>query len=219
MRVLEVVPAGTGVCLIRFVGTHLRFLPGQYLLVHDAGETKSYSISSPPSEQRFIELCVKDAGPVSHRLCTLQKGMELEFSGPIGRFTLQDRVENPLLFAATGTGISALRPMIATLFERGTTQPVFLFYGARAQEDLAYKEEFQKLARLHVNFRFIPVISRDPAYPGEKGHVQEVIPKYVPQPGQADVYICGVVRMVEEALAWAQAFGFPQEKIHYEKYL
>lgn len=227
-KVVDVPKGATGVGIIRlgFQGpVPFSFRPGQYVLVHahvERGrELKPYSIASPPSEKRFIELCIKDVpeGHVSHYMVNLKKGQEVEVSGPGGIFTLQEEIGNDLVFAATGTGISAIKPMIETIFEKGTGHRVFLFYGARQAEELAYRGLFESLAKKHKNFHFIPVISRDPQFPGERGHVQDAIPRYVHGPRGKDIYICGVLRMVEETISWAEQYGFEKRKIHFEKYV
>lgn len=223
-KVSEVIKATptVGVVRLAFEGeVPFDFKPGQYILVHVQGKIKPYSIASPPSEKGFIELCIKDVpeGAVSSYMVSLKEGEQLEISGPGGIFTLQDTIENDIVFAGTGTGISALKPMIETIFEQGTDKSIYLFFGARAEEEIVYKKEFEEIAEKNKNFHFIPVISRDPDYPGEKGHVQDIIPKHVPDPTGKDIYICGVLKMVEATISWAEQFGFDKKKIHFEKYV
>lgn len=214
-----------GVVRLRFAGgvpfTHQA---GQYVLVsmEMAGKRrlKPYSIASAPSELRFIELCVKDVpgGEVSHRIVSLKKGDTVQVSGPRGLFILQPPAGD-VVFAATGTGISALKPMIETLFEQQFAHQIYLFSGAKTADEIVYRPLFEALAKLHTNFHFIPVVSRDDAFPGEKGHVQDAIPKQVQNPKGKDIYICGVLAMVEETVAWAEQYGFERARIHVEKYV
>ena len=220
--------SGSDIAILRLSfagGVPFTFKPGQYILVYvKAGEEshiKPYSIASPPSEKGFIELCIKvvPEGVVSHYMSSMKGGETIEISGPGGIFTLQEEIKNDIIFAATGTGISSLKPMIETIFEQGTSKEVFLFFGAKTAGEILYRKGFESLARKHRNFHFIPVVSQDPGFPGEKGHVQDIIPKYVKSPRGKDLYICGVLKMVEETIRWAEGFGFEKRKIHFEKYV
>lgn len=226
--VSEVVKATPTVGIVRLSfgnGVPFSFRPGQYMFVHMdiKGEKhiKPYSIASPPSEKNFIEFCIKQVpeGPMSNYMVSLKGKESVQLQGPAGVFALQERVENDIIFAATGTGISSIRPMIETIFEKGTKHTIFLFFGAKTADEIVYKKQFEALAKKHKNFRFIPIVSRDPGFKGEQGHVQDIILKYVKDIKEKDIYICGVQAMVEETIKWAQENGFPKEKIHFEKYL
>lgn len=110
-----------------------------------------YSIASAPSETAatgYIELLVKVDGSnrFGARVSSLEPGMPLLLSQPIGRFTLPDTAAaHPLLFIAGGTGIAPLRSMILESISRGRRSGMALVYSARTPEEFAYLDELRAL--------------------------------------------------------------------------
>jgi len=222
--VKEVIQATPSVCLPRLNVQLPLTKPGQYLLVFikkgEQASTKPYSIASPPSNKEYIELCIRKAGDVSNYMCSLPAGTKIEVMGPIGNFVLKEKIQNDIIFTATGTGISALRPMIDTIFEKGTDKEIWLFFGNKTEDEIVYRNHFEELAGKQKNFHFIPVLSRaGNEWKGESGHVQDALRKYISSPGDKEIYICGVLAMVEEVAKIAEEMGFKKEKIYFEKYV
>ena len=76
---------------------------------------KPYSLASLPNAN--IELLVEDVGYVSHKLCSLGPGNELEISKQIfGEFTIKDNHKNNV-FIAFDTGIAPFRGMVPQVLE------------------------------------------------------------------------------------------------------
>ncbi len=201
--------------------------PGQFVSVFvpkDNGViVKPYSIASPPSQKNSIELCIKvvEGGYVSNYLNNVKVGQEIMIFGPVGRFILREPVSKDVIFLATGTGISAIKPMMQTIFEKGTKNQIWLFFGVKNEDEIIYKKEFDDLAKKHKNFHFIPVISqaKTKKWKGEIGHVQKSFQKYFTKPKDEEVYICGVLAMVREVRELAKKIGFKEEKIYFEEYI
>ncbi|MBI4177082.1 MAG: hypothetical protein HY516_01835 [Candidatus Aenigmarchaeota archaeon] len=202
----------------------LEFKPGQYFLILIPGgeSVKPYSVSSPPLNREYLEFCVKrvGGGRASNFMFHTGKGDRLTMRGPMGRFVLQDKIENDIIFAATGTGISAIKPMIQAVFERGTGEQIWLFFGVRTERDIIYRKEFDAIASKNRNFHFIPCLSRPSgSWSGERGYVQGAIKKLVEDARNKDVYICGLAAMVEQMKVIAEQLGFSKDRIHFEKYV
>jgi len=226
-HVHEEVPA---VKTIRFrfpQGHDFSFKVGQYVMVHAAKdgseEATPYSISNLPSELEktgCIELCVKhvEGGFASGYMHSLKKGGRVKISGPLGRFFFAEPVENDMVFLATGTGVSPLRSMVRRAFEIGTKKEIWLFFGAREEREIIWREEFKWLAKNHPNFRYIPALSRE-QWAGETGYVQDVMKKKFSSYSGKDYYIAGVKPMVEEVMKLLQELGVPAERIHTEKFV
>ncbi|MBI2076357.1 MAG: FAD-dependent oxidoreductase [Candidatus Aenigmarchaeota archaeon] len=222
--VKEVVQATSTVCLPRLLVKDMDFKPGQFVLVKSVIEGKTvvkpYSIASSPSVKDHIELCIRKAGPVSGYMCSLKPGDKLDVMGPAGHFVLKEPVLSDIVFVATGTGISALLPMIDTIFEKGTDKEVWLFFGNKTEDEIIYRDRFETLANKHKNFHFAPVLSRaDEKWQGERGHVQDALRKYIFNPSDKEIYVCGILAMVEEVAKIAEEMGFKKEKIYFEKYV
>jgi ferredoxin-NADP reductase len=200
------------------------FKAGQFLQVmvnNNEGKQlrKSYSIISPPFNTDHIELCVKliPGGFTSNYLAKLKPGSTIEIAGPFGKFTLQHHA-NDIIFVATGTGISAPKPMIEALLKENFAHDIWLFFGVRTKADLIYRALLEQLAKGHKNFHFVPVLSAEKAEGFEYGRVQDAIRKHIIHQNQ-NVYICGLFTMVDEVRTLLRELGFPDEKLHYEKYV
>ena len=207
---------------------------------------KPYSIASPPGQERQIELCVKriEKGYVSTYLDQLTGGESLEMSGPIGKFHLKEPVDSDLVFLATGTGVVPFRSMLRGLFpiepdhapwapyqfHADPARPlpagqagaggrqVWLFLGVRHEDEILYESEFRRMAERYPAFHFIPTISRPRSWQGATGYVQEQAAKQLQASPDKQIYVCGLLPMIEGARAALKGMGFPREQIHYEIY-
>jgi ferredoxin-NADP reductase len=207
---------------------HLGFVPGQWLSVKThtpEGEemTRAYSIASPPSENGHIALCLNRVhdGFMSNYLCGLEAGAEIAFQGPFGNFILHPAVRDTL-FIATGTGIAPLRSMLHWLLaehDRHLGRQFWLLFGARREQDIYYREEFERLAAQHTNFHFLPTLSRGEAeWKGLRGYVQEHVAGIVGTRIDMHAYICGLAKMVKANRELLKNLGWDRTSIRYERY-
>src|SRR5208337_209818 len=204
------------------------FVPGQWLSVKSTtpdGEemTRAYSIASPPSENGHFAFCLNRVqdGFMSNYLCSLDEGAEIAFQGPFGDFILRPPLRDTV-FIATGTGIAPFRSMLHWLFAedvRHHGHQFWLLFGARREQDIYYREEFERLATGHANFHFLPTLSRGSAeWKGLRGYVQEHLAETVGARTDMHAYICGLDKMVKANRELLKSLGWDRNSIRYEKY-
>jgi len=207
---------------------HFGFVPGQWLSVKAAtpeGEemTRAYSIASPPSENGRFAFCLNRVqdGFMSNYLCNLDEGAQVMFQGPFGDFILRPPLRDTV-FVATGTGIAPFRSMLHWLFaedDRHLGRQFWLLFGARREQDIYYREEFERLATGHANFHFLPTLSRGSAeWKGLRGYVQEHLAETVGARTDMHAYICGLDKMVKANRELLKSLGWDRNSIRYEKY-
>lgn len=210
-------------------GGPFTFEPGQYITFYltrgGASLTRSYSFYSEAGTVEAFELLVKrvEGGYGSTLLCGLTPDSPTALTGlaPLGKFTLRDPGDRSVVFVATGTGLAPFRPMIDALRARNPSTPTALIFGNRHLEDVVRLAEFRALETDWPAFRFLPVLSRPPAdgsWTGAAGHVQDAMRDRFPDLAGADVYICGVPEMVNEAQELAIRLGCPKERVFVERY-
>lgn len=207
-------------------GTVFDFDAGQFvnIIAPLNGKTvkRPYSIDSPPAWKGFIDLCWKrvEGGLMTNHLWTLKEGDKLTVQGPLGRFTLKQPLPQTLIFVSTGTGIAPFRAMMHTLLEGTAAGEIWNIFGNRYEVDILYKEEFEALARGHKNFHNVFTVSRPKSadWKGETQYVQHMLKKYIPDPKDKHVYICGLTNMIMEVQKTALEMGFTKEQIFFEKY-
>jgi ferredoxin-NADP reductase len=208
--------------------TRFGFVPGQWLSVKvntpDGEEmTRAYSIASPPSENGHFAFCLNRVqdGFMSNYLCDLEAGAEIMFQGPFGDFTLRPPLRDTV-FIATGTGIAPFRSMLHWLLaekERHHDRRFWLLFGARHQQDIYYREEFENLAASHDNFHFLPTLSRaNDDWKGLRGYVQQHLGEIVGMRSDMHAYICGLDKMVKANRDLLKTLGWDRTSIRYEKY-
>ena len=233
-RIVEMIDETPDVKLIRFRfegsenGTvPFDFAAGQWVALRtstDGGRpvTRAYSIASPPQEKRFLELCIKEVpgGKLTPFLFKMKPGDPVKVRSPQGRFVLHEDLPGNLVFVATGTGIAPFWSMVNDLLARGTGRKMMLFFGARYEEDVIYREGFQRLATDNPGFQPIITLSRPRTdqWSGERGYVQVQMRKYVDDPMQSHVYICGLRNMIDAVVETAKDMGFEEDRIFFESY-
>ena len=158
---------------------------------------------------------------MSNYLCSLNEGAKIEFQGPFGGFILRPPLHDTV-FIAAGTGIAPFRSMLHWLLaedERHHGHQFWLLFGARREQDIYYREEFEQLADEHDNFHFLPTLSRAAAeWTGLRGYVQEHLPEIVGTRTDMHAYICGLDKMVKANRELLKSLGWDRTSIRYEKY-
>jgi ferredoxin-NADP reductase len=201
----------------------LEFVPGQFTSFTDMIEgkeiTRAYSMAAAPSGTNRFELCLNrvEPGHLSPRLFDMKPGDRIEMRQPLGMFVLR-RPPRESIFVATGTGVAPFRSMLQA--HLNASSPAFtLLFGVRYESHLLYREEFEKMALAHANFRFWPTLTRpDPGWKGRQGRVQAHMAEAIGDRRDLDFYLCGLKEMVDEVRGVLKSQGFDRKQIFYEKY-
>ena len=208
--------------------TRFGFVPGQWLSLKtdkpDGEEiTRAYSIASPPGDDNRFALCLNRVqdGFMSNFLCDMKEGEEIRCQGPFGDFILRPPLRDTI-FIATGTGIAPFRSMLRWLLAdpaRHQDKQFWLLFGNRTTEDIYYHDEFLRLAEGHLNFHYLPTLSRGgPEWQGLRGYVQEHVPGIVQGRTDMHAYICGLDKMIKSNRDLLKSLGWDRRSILYEKY-
>lgn len=210
VRVLANQQLGPGGFLLTFERAGLQFQTGQYLSLGLPGhrEQREYSIYSGEGEPHLTVLIKEVAeGLVSRRLAALRPGDLVHVDGPFGYFTLEParRAGGPLLFVATGTGISPFHSFV-------TTRPDLeyrLLHGVRHAADLALEEGF-------VTDNLISCVSREPGGVIQ-GRVTDALKTLKIAP-ETHAFLCGNCDMIYEVFDLLRAAGVSSDRIYTEVY-
>lgn len=225
IKLVENIKETPTVHILRWKPAPFKYKTAQYIMIQLKDENgklikrKPYSLSSSPNDD-YLESCIKmiPDGFMSNYLGNLKIGSKLEIMGPFGFFLLDYPLKNDAIFLATGSGISALHGMIKYLFEMGTDKEVWLFFGNRTKDEIIYRKFYEDLANKNKNFHFIPVLSRED-WDGKKGHIQDVMPKYIKDYGKHEYYVCGLYTMVNEVEKFLLQQGIDKNKIKHERFV
>lgn len=142
----------------------LQFRAGQYIdILLPDGRKRSFSLANAPHDDALIELHIRhvDGGDFTgYVMDELHEKDILRIEGPHGSFFLREEAKRPMIFMAGGTGFAPIKGIIEHALAEGLTQPMYLYWGVRAQKDLYLDELPLKWAKHLPHFHFVPVLSQ-----------------------------------------------------------
>ncbi|HVK98233.1 MAG TPA: 2Fe-2S iron-sulfur cluster-binding protein [Dongiaceae bacterium] len=182
-KITRVEQMNADVKIVQFLlpaGKRPQFSAGQYLeLLIDADTTASFSIGNAPRADRTLELHIRanpDSDSYPKLANRLREGEMIRMRLPMGDVTLHALQDaERILFLAGSTGFSQIKALLEALQEKADTRPIHLYWGGRHPQDLYLHDWVVELAARHVNLRYVPVISDDPAWIGRKGYVHKAV--------------------------------------------
>ncbi len=146
----------------------------------------------------------KGGAALAARVFALEPGARL-FVGnePQGKNTLNGvGPDDDVVFLATGTGEAPHNRMIAELLRRRHDGRIASLVTARHLNDLAYREQHERLTRIFERYRWHGVSTRDAAAPGqrlqamlESGELERRAGTKL-DPERCRVFLCGNMQMV-----------------------
>ena len=180
----------------------LQFIAGQYVdFILKDGRKRAFSIANAPHDDAFIELHVRhvEGGEFTDHVFSAMRDKEiLRIQAPLGRFTLREDSERPIIFVAGGTGFAPIKGMIEHAFHAGIRRPMSLYWGVRSRRDLYLPDLPAQWAQAHPDFRFVPVLSEpDSDWDGRTGFVHQAVAHDHPDMSGFDVYMAGPPIMVQ----------------------
>jgi ferredoxin-NADP reductase len=207
-------------------GTLPRFLPGMFISIAIplAGETRirPYTIASSPEDGEPFEICFNrvPGGPGAAWLFDRVAGDELNFTGPFGAFTLERAPAAATIMIAEGTAIAPIRPMLRRAIAGAPSHPIELLYAADCREHLLYAVEFERLAAVHAEFHFEPIVFGADETALYERLLDEANRRWVI--GDADrgrhFYLCGVGKGVLALRDLLRGAGYERRAVHYEQW-
>ncbi len=205
-------------------------LPGQHIVVRmrpgpDApAVTRNYSLCGPPGTPTYRIGVKNERGLASGFLHqSVRAGSRLEISAPRGSFTLAAGA-TPVVLISAGVGVTPMLAMLhgAAATKAGASRPVWWLHSARDRAHHSFaKEADDLLVTLRASHRCV-IYSR-PA-PGDMlgqdfdrpGHLSLQLLHEFGIPQDADFYLCGPPRFLEDFQKGLAAWGIPWPRVHVE---
>lgn len=196
----------------------MRFVAGQFTELYlphphtdNRGDKHWFTISSTPSDE-LVAITSKFAtgrsSTFKQTLWNLLPGAEVTLAEPMGDFVLPKDPSIPILYAATGIGVTPVRSMVAQLQHDNQERDITLLYGVRKSNDLAFKELFAS-----ASIQFTPIVKQpDELWTGEAGSLNSArILRALDGRKDTLVYLSGPEFWVEQTLAELAGTGIPTE--------
>jgi ferredoxin-NADP reductase len=208
--------------------TPFSFMPGQFisLAIPLPNETRvrPYTLASNPEDNGPLEIVFNlvPGGAGSHYLFERKVGDHLTFTGPFGLFTFDRAPDVETIFAAEGTAIAPIRPMIKRALSQQSAAPLRLFYATHSRAEMLYAAEFEAAAKQFAHFSFEPIASHPPTgWNGRHGTLIEHLEAlYVIADERRDraFYLCGVGHSVIDQRDLLRKAGYARRAVQYERW-
>ncbi len=209
-------------------GIAFTFTPGQFLSMTiplaNENRVRPYTLASSPEDDGPLEIVFNlvPGGAGSEYLFRRKVGDQLNFTGPFGLFTLDRTPDVETIFAAEGTAIAPIRPMLRRALAQPSTVPLKLFHAARTRSELLYAGEFEAAARRCANFSFEPILAQPPAgWSGQCGGLMEHIRALFVDGDERRnraFYLCGVGNGVIDLRDLLRKAGYARRAVQYERW-
>ena len=205
------------------------FEPGQFvtleLPIHERKPKRwrHYSIASPPDGNEIEIVVVRVEGGEGTRYLfeEVKEGTRVPLRGPLGKFTLPEKLDRDICFVCTGTGVAPFRSMLWHIYRKDIPhQNLYLVFGTRYMHEILYYEEFRKLEGMLAGFHYYVTLSREtsPEWKGFRGYVHQIYEELFRDRRPALFYLCGWKNMIDEARERLLAMGYSREDIRVEIY-
>ncbi len=202
--------------------------PGQYLIlslmIDGKPVRRSYTISSPPSRNRFVEITVKreENGLASRYLHdSVKAGDILTITAPAGRFVFSGRESDSIVLIAGGVGVTPLMAKIRYLTDCGWPGRIHLLISAKTEQGLIFRNELEDLLQRHANLEVTTTLTREesPMWAGLRGRIStKLLSTTLSKLPNSRVHLCGPTEMTEPLIVLLLADGVAPNRIHQESF-
>lgn len=186
---------------------------GQYMILRIKSKisppVRALSLSSSPNNKEFLSTCFRfSENPSDFKKNLIEKEFDVIIRGPLGKFTLPNTSNKPIIMIAGGVGIVPYVGMLTYLQEKKSNQKVKLIYTDKSEDKMAYLNELKELEKENKNFSMITKTKRvDKKFLKENCDLKNSI-----------FYVCGGKTMVEDVATILKELGIPEENLMLEKY-
>lgn len=189
-------------------------VPGQFSMVWLYGvDEKPMGIAGCNPTKRTVSFAVAKIGTTTEAIHRLKKGDLLGIRGPYGKgFALEGK---EVAIIGGGTGIAPTKFLVEDALSKKLK--VTLFHGARAVEELAYREYFEKLENNNTSFTYKP--STDDGSCGYEGFSTNCFESSFREGATYDhVYSCGPELMMYSAFKITETKNIPFQACLADRY-
>lgn len=204
------------------------YQPGQfgYFSFQDPAlsrEEHPFSITSQPGSN-ILSVTVKNLGDWTSRVRNISPGSTVRVDAPYGRLSpLLYSCRSGIILIAAGAGITPMLSIMRYYRKTDPHQKILLLWMIPYEKELICRQEWQDMQQTMENFTFVPIVSRDPSFPGETGHITvPLIRRYTKLShidlSSAQIFICGPSNMQDACIDMLHELQIKDDLIHKENF-
>jgi sulfhydrogenase subunit gamma (sulfur reductase) len=224
-RVLSHADAGGGLVLLTLMpetaARHSYVRAGQYVSVQatpDATTAGGYFVLAGDAGAERWELVIRPGSETANAVLSVPDQGQLWTSAARGSgFPFEEARGRPLLLAATGSGIAAMRSIVAHRVRDGEGARTLLLHGVRGRGDVPLPSEIERWRSQGV--RVTVCLSREAVRAGEsgfvEGYVQDVARRTAADAAHQGgmIFAAGVKPMIDAVRALARDLGVAETDV------
>ncbi len=199
-------------------GVSFAYTAGQYASLRFAGlPARDYSMASKPGSSmlEFHIRAMQDGAVSNFVQDEVREGDKVAVEGPYGAAYLREAHRGPILAIAGGSGLAPIKAILEAALDKDMPQPMFLYFGLRAERDVYLEDELARLAAAHEQLSVRVVLSE----PGDDtarrtGFVHEAVGADFDDLDGYKAYLAGPPAMVEAATDMLAARTMRPEDVH-----
>jgi ferredoxin-NADP reductase len=185
--------------------TPLKYTAGQFVELSvphphpdSRGEKRWFSLSSSPTDDLLsitTKFTQEGGSSFKQALRNLRAGDTVTISEALGDFVLPKLLQTPLVFVASGIGITPFHSMLTWLSATNEQRPIKMLYAVMSEEEIIFQDT---LAKAHQHATVV-VNSPSAAWGGEQGPLTPELIMGIAQPTEDSlVYLSGPEPVVEK---------------------
>jgi NAD(P)H-flavin reductase len=197
---------------------NFKYQSGQFVEISLPGFGEApFCLCSDASEKNKFQVCVRNVGAVTAAMHALKAGDKVGVRGPYGRpFPAEFAEKRNLLIVVGGLGLETVRTAIFEIVKnRSAYKKVQIFYGARTEDDLLFRDEYDLWMKNDIDFHLCldkPTDKFKLSCPVIQGLVTVLFEK-APLAENPVAFLCGPPVMYKFVLEKLTKAGFKDEDI------
>jgi len=198
-----------------FIGSYQ--LPGQYVSL-ELWEKHTYFVLAGEPGSKSWEVLVRAGGDVADALLALPTGEPLKVSAALGHgFPMEEAARRKLFVLAAGSGVAAIRPVVAARVRAGLAASTEVFLGVRSRADVPLVEELAMRRSEGVGVTVCLSRDTDGGVGAATGYVQDVLRERATERPEsvkgAMLFAAGASAMVDGVKHVARRLGLPEADV------
>lgn len=184
---------------------------------------KNFTLASAPHEPYLQVTFRHGISPFKSLIQDKKTEAPISFTGPYGKFFLNEDVSIPAVMLTGGIGITPFHSMIKFATEKKIPKKITLVYSNKTPDDIPFKDELDQLDQMNEHLTIYHTITRAENIPagfswsGRRGRIDEaMIRELVPDIMGVEYYVVGPVKMVLAIKATLKQMGILPDRIHSE---
>ena len=172
----------------------LAYAPGQFVQVSLLGVGEvPISICSSPTRGDNFQLCVRQAGIVTHAMQRIEARSRLGIRGPFGRgFPMLEMLGRDLVLVAGGLGLAPLRSLITyVLDQREDFGRLVVVYGTKSPETRLFRDDLAAWRKRGDIELIVTVDEADESWQGRTGVATEPLADLTLDPDRTLAVVVG----------------------------